>query len=67
MEQTVMQFFSTQGPWAILFVALFFWVLKENKSRENSLIDVINRLSDKYDEMAADLRDIKDSLRIGGR
>ncbi|KEO84742.1 BhlA/UviB family holin-like peptide [Tumebacillus flagellatus] len=63
MEQTVLSFFQTQGPWALLFVLLFLWVLRENQKREARLIDVIDRLSDKYDEMAVDLRDIKDSLK----
>lgn len=67
VEETVSTFFQSQGPWALLFVALFFWNLKENKNREDRLIDVIDRLSKKYDEMSADLRDIKDSLKIGGR
>lgn len=66
LEETLMNFFQTQGPWAILFVALFLWVLRENQKREGRLIDVIDRLSEKYDEITADLRDIKDSLR-GGR
>jgi protein-S-isoprenylcysteine O-methyltransferase Ste14 len=67
LEQTLLAFFQTQGPWALLFVGLFLWVLRENQKREARLIDVIDRLSDKYDEMAADLREIKDSLRLGGR
>jgi hypothetical protein len=62
-----MNFFQTQGPWALLFVGLLLWVLKESQRREDRLIEVIDRLSEKYDEMAADLRAIKDSLRIGGR
>lgn len=62
MDQTMLSFFQTQGPWALLFVALFLWVLRENQKREARLIDVIDRLSEKYDEMASDLRAIKDSL-----
>lgn len=68
METTILSFFEAQGPWALLFVSLFFWVLRENQRREARLIDVIDRLSEKYDEMSTDLRDIKDSLhgmRIG--
>jgi hypothetical protein len=62
METTILSFFEKQGPWALLFVLLFLWVLRENQRRETRLIDVIDRLSDKYDEMSTDLRDIKDSL-----
>lgn len=62
MEQTLLTFFQTQGPWALLFVALFIWVLRENQKRETRLIDVIDRLSEKYDEMADDLKEIKNHL-----
>lgn len=65
MDPTLLTFFQTQGPWALLFVALFLWVLRENQRRESRLIDVIDRLSQKYDEMSSDLRDIKESLKHG--
>lgn len=55
-EGTVLQYFMTQGPWAILFVVLFFWVLREHKRREEALIGVIDKLSD---EIIPDLREIK--------
>lgn len=62
MEQNVLPFFQSQGPWALLFVVLFFWELRESKARESRLIDLIDRLSVKYDEMADDLRAIKQKL-----
>ena len=64
MEATLINFFENQGPWALLFVCLFLWVLRENMRREARLIDVIDRLSEKYDEMANDLRVIKESLYL---
>ncbi|MBL0386240.1 hypothetical protein JJB07_06185 [Tumebacillus sp. ITR2] len=64
MEQGILSFFQTQGPWALLFVLLFLWVLRENQQREARLIDVIDRLSDKYDEITDDLREIKEELRV---
>ena len=62
MEEMILRFFENQGPWAFLFVALFIWVLRENLRRETRLIDVIDRLSNKYDEMSVDLHEIKESL-----
>ncbi|KEO82089.1 BhlA/UviB family holin-like peptide [Tumebacillus flagellatus] len=63
MESNILSFFQTQGPWALLFVLLFLWVLRENQQREARLIDVIDRLSEKYDEITADLTEIKEVLR----
>ncbi|PWK07491.1 BhlA/UviB family holin-like peptide [Tumebacillus permanentifrigoris] len=63
VEENLIAIFQGQGPWALLFVVLFMWNLRENKQREGRLIDVIDRLSEKYDEMAVDLHDIKETLK----
>ena len=47
MENELLKSVATQGPWALLFLALFWWTLKENKNRENKYIEVISKLSDK--------------------
>lgn len=56
MESTLMNSVATQGPWALLFLSLFWWTLKENKNRENKYIEVISKLSD---EIIAEIKAIK--------
>lgn len=55
----MIKFFETQGPWALLFVVLFFWTLREHKRREEGYVAVINRLND---EIVPDLRTIKEAV-----
>jgi hypothetical protein len=50
---------ATQGPWALLFLSLFWWTLKENKNRENKYIEVISKLSD---EIIAEIKAIKNHI-----
>ena len=59
MESTLMNSLATQGPWALLFLSLFWWTLKENKNRENKYIEVISKLSD---EIIAEIKTIKDHI-----
>lgn len=59
MESELMNSMATQGPWALLFLALFWWTLRENKNRENKYIDVIEKLSD---EVIAEIKVIKDHI-----
>ena len=40
----IMQIAVTQGPWAVLFVALLFYVLRENNARENRYLDCIHQI-----------------------
>ena len=56
MENQLLDSVATQGPWALLFLALFWWTLKENKNRENKYIEVISKLSD---EIIAEIKAIK--------
>ena len=59
MESTLMNSMVTQGPWALLFLSLFWWTLKENKNRENKYIEVISKLSD---EIIAEIKAIKNHI-----
>jgi len=59
MESTLLNSVATQGPWALLFLSLFWWTLKENKNRENKYIEVISRLSD---EIFAEIMVIKEHI-----
>lgn len=64
MEQGLLEFFKTQGPWALLFVMLFFYVLRENARREDRLIRCLEELSDKYETIAKDVCEIKDIVKL---
>ena len=59
MEKELLKSVATQGPWALLFLALFWWTLKENKNRENKYIEVISKLSD---EIITEIKTIKDHI-----
>ena len=59
MESTLLNSLATQGPWALLFLSLFWWTLKENKNRENKYIEVISKLSD---EIITEIKSIKNHI-----
>ena len=40
-ESDVLRQLSTQGPWALLFCVLLFWVMREATKREKVLMDFI--------------------------
>jgi hypothetical protein len=63
MENELMKYFLTQGPFAALFVWLLYYVMKNNKERENRLQDLLDKFSEKYDLVITKLDDIKDRLR----
>ena len=47
MEQEVIRLAATQGLWAVLFVSLLFWVLRENGKRESSYQQLLQDLTAK--------------------
>lgn len=56
MEMDLAQYLMTQGPFAVLFVKVLFYVLNTTKERENKLNeqidaqnDVLAKFSEKYD------------------
>lgn len=59
MEKEIMKVFITQGAYAILFVYLLFYVLKENTKRENRLMEYFD--SD-IKEIKGDIKYIKEGL-----
>jgi len=60
LEQNILDFFKTQGPWALLFVALLLWVLKENSRREANYQGIIQELSRKFDIVETIRDDVKE-------
>jgi hypothetical protein len=59
MENDLVRYFLSQGPFAALFVWLLIYVMKANKEREGRLQDLLDKFSDKYDVIIGELRDIK--------
>lgn len=48
MEQEVLKIAASQGLWAVLFVALLYWVLKENAKREAKYQELLSELTNKF-------------------
>lgn len=69
MDETLIQYFLTQGPFAVLFVWLFYSSRKESQEREKQLYktiddqnEVLRGFSTKYDIVINKLDDIEERL-----
>ncbi|HAM79610.1 BhlA/UviB family holin-like peptide [Ornithinibacillus bavariensis] len=69
MDETLIQYFLTQGPFAVLFVWLFYSSRKEANEREKQLYqtiddqnEVLKGFSSKYDIVISKLDDIEERL-----
>ncbi|WP_050353777.1 BhlA/UviB family holin-like peptide [Gottschalkia purinilytica] len=65
MEQQIIKIALSQGIWAVLFVFMLFYVLKENSNRENNYQEIIKELSDKFniiEDVKEDVREIKKKI-----
>jgi hypothetical protein len=72
MEEGILKAALQQGLWAVLFVSLYFWLLKTSKSREDRLMDFIDKITEQFenldkrtDKIASDVADIKQEIREG--
>lgn len=61
MWETIMQYATESGIWAILFVALFSVQLKESKSRETKYQATIDTLADKL-KLISDIKESVDEI-----
>ncbi|WP_298042484.1 BhlA/UviB family holin-like peptide [uncultured Clostridium sp.] len=62
MENEIIKTIASQGAWALLFVWLLFYVLRENSKRENNYQETINKLADKIsiiEDIKEDVKEIK--------
>ncbi|WP_300924826.1 BhlA/UviB family holin-like peptide [uncultured Clostridium sp.] len=62
MENEIVKTIASQGSWALLFVWLLFYVLRENSKRENNYQETINKLADKIsiiEDIKEDVKEIK--------
>lgn len=65
MEQEIIKVAATQGLWALLFVALLFWVLRENAKREDNYQQLLQDLTDKLgilEDVQRDVGEIKKTV-----
>lgn len=72
MEQKIITLASEKGLWALLFVMLLFYILNEQKKRdekaevrEGKYQEIINKLTDKFNLIEAvkeDVKEIKDHI-----
>lgn len=63
IETEVVKYLVTQGPFAVLFVWLLIYVMRQNEKRESRLHGILDKFSEKYDVIVDELREIKE--RIG--
>jgi uncharacterized protein YktB (UPF0637 family) len=72
MENEIFKMAVQQGLWAVLFVALLFYILKEQKKRdekaeerEEKYQDIITRLTDKFnilEDVKKDVAEVKEKI-----
>lgn len=72
MEELITRGALEQGLWAVLFVSLYFYQLRESKRREERLMNFIDEITLKFesidrrtDKISCDVADIKAELREG--
>ncbi len=70
-ETELLKIAATQGPWAVLFVALLFYTMRDAANRERLLMDFLGKLADslralteKYDALYDDVCEIKQDVRV---
>lgn len=59
MEVEILKMAASQGLFAVLFVALLFYVLKHNERREERLMNCLERLTQDVGEIKIDIEDLK--------
>ncbi len=62
METTALEVAKTQGLWAVLFVVLLFWVLKENSKREAKYQGIIEMLTQKFENIEKGIENLHDKF-----
>lgn len=63
MEKELLEFLVSQGGFALLFLYLLLYVLKENSKREKEYQKMIAELLISFPNMKKDIEDIKNKLK----
>ena len=58
----ITQYFLTQGPFAVLFVWLFWYQVKSSEQREEKYQKLLQAMTEKYDDIAMEIRKVKERL-----
>ncbi|MEG2789671.1 MAG: BhlA/UviB family holin-like peptide [Romboutsia sp.] len=64
MSTEIVNFFISQGIFAVLFGYLLLYVLKENSIRESKYQDLLYELTDLLPEIRRDISSIKEALKM---
>ena len=62
METEIIKLAASQGLFAVLFVALLFYVLRHNERREERLMDCLERLATDVGEIKNDIEILKEKV-----
>ena len=62
MEASIVKLIISQGIFAVLFVYLLFYVLKENSKRETNYQEIVNNLSSSLPNIEDKLDDISKQI-----
>lgn len=63
MDEQLLKYFLTQGPFAVLFVWLFWYQVKSSEQRELRYQTLLQAMTEKYDDIADQLRDIRSRMK----
>ncbi len=62
METEIIKMAASQGLFAVLFVALLFYVLRHNERREERLMSCLEKLTTDVGEIKSDIEDLKEKV-----
>lgn len=68
MDANSVNFWMNQGPWALLFVSLLVYVIKDSRTREKKYQDTIDKLVEKLsivDAIKGDVEELKNFFKGG--
>ena len=63
MEEGILKLAMTQGLWAVLFVALLFYVLRNNEKREERLLECLEQMGEQYEILSADVKETREDVK----
>jgi len=63
LETEILKSAASQGLWAMLFVALLFYVLRVNEKREERLLTALESLGKQYENLSKNVEDIADDVK----
>ena len=62
MEAEIIKMAAGQGVFAVLFVALLFYVLRHNEKREERLLACLESLTAQFEGLSYDVGEIKNDI-----